>query len=132
MIYATRAELEEALASSPDADSRAHRSVTEHLAAVHTDDIEIDPDLDDTSWEQIFQDIVKRSKTLRYITVITAFACSKMRPDGFGGMVRLITREAILGKSTNDIIEDFLSETGLDAPPDAKTGDACSAASPSE
>jgi len=33
-----------------------------------------------------------------------------MRPDGFGGMAVLITADAILGKSTNDILEDFLAE----------------------
>jgi hypothetical protein len=33
-----------------------------------------------------------------------------MRPDGFGGMAVLITADAILGKSTNDILEDILAE----------------------
>jgi hypothetical protein len=33
-----------------------------------------------------------------------------MRPDGFGGMAVLITEDTILGKSTNDILEDFLAE----------------------
>jgi hypothetical protein len=37
-----------------------------------------------------------------------------MRPDGFGGMAVLITRDAIVGKSTNDLIEDFLAEAGLE------------------
>jgi hypothetical protein len=37
-----------------------------------------------------------------------------MRADGFGGCVTLVTAEQILGKSTSDILEDFLSETGLD------------------
>ena len=37
-----------------------------------------------------------------------------MRPDGFGGMAVLITSDAIVGKSTNDILEDFLAEAGLD------------------
>jgi hypothetical protein len=124
MIYATRAELEQALSSSPDVESTAHRGVVERLlSASDTDDIEIDSDLDETCWERFFQDIVKRSKTLRYIAVITAFTCSRMHFDGFGGMARLITHDAILGKSTNDILEDFLSETGLDAPPDSKIGD---------
>jgi len=37
-----------------------------------------------------------------------------MRPDGFGGMAILITPDTIIGKSTNDLIEDFLAEAGLD------------------
>jgi hypothetical protein len=133
IIYATRAELEQALSSSPDVESTAHRGIVERLlTASDTDDIEIDSDLNDTCWERFFQDIVRRSKTLRYIIVITAFTCTKMRPEGFGGMVRLITRNAILGKSTNDILEDFLSQTGLDAPPDYETGDEPAATPASE
>jgi hypothetical protein len=53
-------------------------------------------------WESIFQDIVRRSARLRYVTAISAFTCSKMRPDGFGGMAVLITPSAVVGKSTSD------------------------------
>jgi hypothetical protein len=38
----------------------------------------------------------------------TTRSCS--RPDGFGGVAVLITADAIRGKSTNDILEDFLAE----------------------
>ena len=113
MIFVTRAELEAALASSPDVESAAHLYVTEQLAAANADASEIDLDLSGTSWEFFFQDIVKRSKTLTYVSVVAAFTCSKMRPDGFGGMAVLITRDAIVGKSTNDLLEDFLAEAGL-------------------
>ena len=58
----------------------------------------------------MFQDIVRRSHTLRYITAVSAFTCSKMRPDGWGGMAVLITPSEVMGKSTGDIIEDFLNE----------------------
>ena len=80
------------------------------MAAAPADDTEIDIDFSGTSWEFIFQDIVRRSSTLRYVTAVTSFTCSKMRPDGFGGMAVLITADAIVGKSTNDILEDFLAE----------------------
>ena len=85
------------------------------MAVASSDDTEIEIDFSGTSWEFIFQDIVRRSSTLRYVTAVTSFTCSKMRPDGFGGMAVLITVDAILGKSTNDIIEDFLSEMDGDA-----------------
>lgn len=114
MIHATRAELVEALASSPDPDSVAHCYVTERLAAVGAGAAEIDLDLSDTSWEFFLQDIVKRSQTLVYLSVVVGFTCSRMRSDGFGGMAVLITADAIRGKSTNDLIEEFLSEAGLD------------------
>jgi hypothetical protein len=125
MIFATRAELETALASSPDAESAAHLYVTEQLAAADADATEIDLDLSGTSWEFFFQDIVKRSETLAYVSVVAAFTCSKMRPDGFGGMAILITRHAIVGKSTGDLLEDFLAEAEFDSgeAPEAETSD---------
>jgi hypothetical protein len=66
------------------------------------------------AWELILQDIVRRSPTLDYVTVVSAFTCTKMRPDSFGGMAVLITADSIKGKSTNDILEDFLAETTTD------------------
>lgn len=118
MIFLTRKKLESALATSADPESTAHGWATEHLAGLDADDCdaEFDFDLSDISWEFFLQDIVKRSKSLRYISVVAAFTCSRMRPDGFGGAATLITRDAILGKSTITLIEDFLAETGLDGP----------------
>jgi hypothetical protein len=114
MILASHAELAAALAASPDTSSAAHIYVVEQLARLEAEDDDIDFDLSGTSWEFFLQDIVKRSKTLRYLTVLSAFTCSKMRPDGFGGMAVLITPDAIVGNSTNDLLEDFLAEAGLD------------------
>jgi hypothetical protein len=96
--------------ASAGVDSTAATYTAERLAAAPADDTEIEIDFSGTSWEFIFQDIVRRSATLRYVTAVTSFTCSKMRPDGFGGMAVLITADAILGKSTNDILEDFLAE----------------------
>jgi hypothetical protein len=115
VVVATRAESEEALSSRPDPNSTAHRCVTEQLAEAQADTTEIELDFAGTSWEPFFQDIVRRSRTLRHVTVVSAFTCSKMRPDGFGGMATIITRDAVLGKSTNDIIEDFFAQTDLDS-----------------
>ena len=53
---------------------------------------------------------MRRSPTLRYVTSLSAFTCSKMRPGGFGGMAVLITADTVMGKSTSDIIQDFLNE----------------------
>ncbi len=110
MIFVARAELEAAIALSPDVESAAHLYVTERLAAFEPDVAEIDLDLTGTSWEFFLQDIVKRSKTLTYLSVVAAFTCSKMRPDGFGGMAVFITADTIQGKSTNDLLEEFLAE----------------------
>lgn len=110
MISASREELERALTLSPDIESAARRHVTEQLAVAQA---EIDLDLSVISWEPFLQDIVKRSKTLAYISVVAAFICSKMRAGGFGGMATLITPDAILGKSTNDFLEEFFVEARL-------------------
>ena len=115
MIWLDRSLLEAALAqSTAAAESTATSVVAGQLAQVPADNVEIELDFSDRSWESIFQDIVRRSKTLRYVTIVSAFTCSKMRPDGFGGMAVVITPTAVMGKSTSDIIEGFLAE----APPD--------------
>jgi hypothetical protein len=117
MIWLDRAPIETALAQSKNTvDSTAVSVVTEQLARMPADNVEIELDFSDMSWESIFQDIVRRSATLRYVTAVSAFTCSRMRPDGFGGMAVLITPSAVIGKSTNDVIEDFLAEAHLDEP----------------
>jgi hypothetical protein len=107
-IWLDRARLEAALAQSR-IDSTATRLVTEQLAQVPADNVEIELDFSDRSWEAIFQDIVRRSPSLRYVTAVSAFTCSKMRPDGFGGIAVLITADTVMGKSTSDIVADFLN-----------------------
>jgi hypothetical protein len=110
MIWLDRAPLEMALAQSRIHHSTATALVTEQLARVPADNVEIELDFSDRSWETIFQDIIRRSATLRYVTAVSAFTCSKMCPDGFGGMAVLITADNVMGKSTGDIVEDFLNE----------------------
>ena len=110
----SRAELAAALAASEAFTSSLNAYVAERLPHLPTDDDTIVLDLSGMSWEFIFQDIVRRSKSLRYVTAVSSFTCSKMRPDGFGGMAALITAADVMGKSTRDILEDFLAEAGLD------------------
>ena len=74
------------------------------------DDIDVDLTDSNGGWEQMFQDIVRRSATIDEIVVTTAFTCTKMRPDGFGGSVMLITEDAIRYRSTTDILEEFWNE----------------------
>jgi hypothetical protein len=140
MITVGQAELAKALAATSDQGSSAYLCVIEQLRAGSSvaSEIELDIrdaslDLSGTSYEFFFQDIVKRSKTLKYISIVTAFTCSRMRPDGFGGMAVLITPKAIVGKSTNDILEDFIAEAGLDEEaPGTEASDATPASSPAE
>jgi hypothetical protein len=118
MIWLDRAPIETALAQSTP--STATTFVAQQLARVPADNVEIELDCSDMVWESIFQDIVRRSARLRYVTAVSAFTCSRMRPDGFGGMAVLITASDVVGKSTSDIIADFLNEAvpkGAGEPP---------------
>jgi hypothetical protein len=117
-IWLDRAPLETALAQSPVTinTGAAATFVIEQLDRIPADNVEIELDVSNMLWEAIFQDIVRRSKSLRYVTAVSSFTASKMRPDAFGGMAVLITPTAIVGKSTSDIIEDFLAEAHLDEP----------------
>lgn len=115
MLFVTRAELEAALEASESIESSANDIIKEKLAELPPDASNLDLDLSGTSWEFFLQDVVKRSKSLRYITGVSAFTCSRMRMDGFGGMAVVISADSIKGKSTRDIIEDFLAEDGLES-----------------
>ena len=113
IIIVARAALEAALAASQlVVDNTANSFVTKLLASLKDEDQDghLDLDLSETSWEFIFQDIVRRSSTLRYVSAVSSFTCSRMRPDGFGGAVVVISADAILGKSTNDLLEEFIEQ----------------------
>jgi hypothetical protein len=113
VITVSRTDLKAALDAAAGVESCLHEIVTRALSDASQTTAFIDLDLSTISFEWIFQDVVKRSKTLQYVTAVSSFTCSKMRPDGFGGMAILITAGNICGKSTNDILEDFLGEAGL-------------------
>jgi hypothetical protein len=99
-----------ALADSEDVHSEAVAFVREQLKDVGDEDGYVCLDISQTSFEFLFQDIVKRSATRDHVTIVTSFTCTKMRPDGFGGMAVLVTADTIKGKSTEDILGDFLDE----------------------
>ena len=110
-IWLPVGELRAALAASAAIDSTATTHVGYFAADIaYTSEDLIEIDFFGVSWEPILQDIVRRSATLRYVTVVTSFICSKMWSGGFGGRVVLITADAIKGKSTDDILQKFLAE----------------------
>lgn len=111
---AGRAALERALAESRGFDSRINAHVAATLAATPTaDPVLIELNGVEACPDMILQDIVRRSPTLRYVTVTCAFTCSKMRMDGFGGAVTLITPDAIVGKSTSDVLGELMVQAGV-------------------
>jgi hypothetical protein len=114
MIVVEHAALMAALATSElDIDNTANSFVRKLLAGLTNGELKethLDLDLSETSWEFIFQDIVRRSSTLKYVSAVSSFTCSRMRPDGFGGAAVVISADAILGKSTNDLLEEFIEQ----------------------
>lgn len=106
-----RADLANALAESTATESRMNA----HAAAAPSSDEWVSLELDraGASFDTILQDIVRRSPTLKYLLVVCSFTCSKMRPDGFGGAVTLITPDAILSKSTHDLVGELMAEAGV-------------------
>jgi hypothetical protein len=114
MIMVERAALESTLAASElDIDSTTNSFVRELLADLKDEKVQngyLDIDLSIASWEFIVQDVVRRSSTLKYVSAVSSFTCSRMRPDGFGGAVVVISADAILGKSTSDLLEEFIEQ----------------------
>ncbi|HWU93775.1 MAG TPA: hypothetical protein VN106_11065 [Sphingomicrobium sp.] len=108
MIWLDRGEVRDALEQSQGLASRANELVANALAKLEPDAEDLELDLSMESWEFLFQDIIRRSATITHVTVTTAFTCSKMRPDGFGGMVTMITGEQVLSSSTGEMLCSLL------------------------
>ena len=89
LIVLSGARFRAAFAQSEGIPSHLRDYVAERLARLDPNATDVELDVSGTSWEFFLQDIVRRSRTLRYVTVVSAFTCSKMRPDGFGGSASL-------------------------------------------
>ncbi len=103
------AEVRDALKQASGIPSRLYDLAKAQADALGDGEKTLDLDLSVEGFEFILQDILKRSDTLNHISVTAAFTCSKMRPDGFGGMVTLIVPDEILSLSTNAILEKWLA-----------------------
>ncbi|EKS26808.1 MULTISPECIES: hypothetical protein [Nitrobacteraceae] len=111
------AELRDAYRASADVDSVLIAIVADRLAEVEAGETHVELDLTVISWATIFQDIVRRSPTLDEVAVSSAFTCSKMRPDGFGGMAVLITADAIRSGATDEMLAGFREAAAAAAAP---------------
>ncbi len=107
MLWCSRAELETALAASQGEQSAALAFVKDELAKADAELDEIELDISEPGWPFLFQDIVRRSRSLEFISIEAAFTCSKMRDDGFGGMATLITANDVFSKSTGELLQEF-------------------------
>lgn len=101
-------EFRVAFAASADVPSRAYDHLRHTAANLAGTDGFAEIDVSAVSWNFILQDIVRRSRVLGYLYVLTAFTCTKMPPNGFGGMVVFVTADNVEGKSTFDILDEFI------------------------
>jgi hypothetical protein len=94
--------------ANPETSRLVQKLIEEQSEAGDDEDIELDMCGD--LWPDVLQDIVRRSPDLDHLTVTMAFTCSKMRPDGFGGLAMLITAQTIRSESTNSLFDRFYAE----------------------
>lgn len=96
-------------AASAETSRMARKLIDEQSDAIlGEEDIQIDMCGD--LWPDVLQDIVRRSPDLDHLTVTMAFTCSKMLPDGFGGLAMLITAGTIRSESTSTLFDRFYAE----------------------
>jgi hypothetical protein len=108
------AEALAALDAQPDVESRTADLVRKALASPSLDPHAawLTLDLSVTGWAFIFQDIVRRCEELDHVSVITAWTCTRMRPDGFGGSAMVITAYAVRCKATDELVDEMLAAPG--------------------
>jgi hypothetical protein len=110
LISLPAAEVRAALdAATPETSRLTQKLIDEQPDAIFGED-DIDLDMCGDLWADVLQDIVRRSPDLDHMTVTMAFTCSKMRPDGFGGLAMLITASTIRSESTHTLFGRFYSE----------------------
>lgn len=105
------------LAADEGTASSVSEVVREELAGLDPEEEFFDLDMSVIGFEGIFEDIVKRS-ALDFVEIETAWTCSKMRPDGFGGAATLISKAGMVSMSTAGFLEEAIAKLSLDPPPD--------------
>ncbi|MBR2171355.1 hypothetical protein [Sphingopyxis sp.] len=106
LLHLDLAEVHQLLEVDPFPDSHAVTVIRDHLRKLDPVEGELALDMSVIGYEGIFQDIVKRCDALDDVEVVAAWTCTKMRPDGFGGMATLITADAIETMSTASFLDE--------------------------
>lgn len=109
LLHLDLPEVHRLLEDDPFPDSYAVTVIREHLRKLDPAEGELALDMSVIGYEGIFQDIVKRCDALDDVEVVAAWTCTKMRPDGFGGMATLITADAIETISTASFLDEVRS-----------------------
>ena len=109
-VIIDKADLREALAASAGFAGTAQQFAAQALQDYDgiSDPVEID--VRAGWWDRIFQEIVKRSATLDYISVVMVFTSAKMLRDGLGGLTILITASKIRCKLLDEVLMDLMAD----------------------
>ncbi|MGE0038695.1 hypothetical protein [Pseudorhodoplanes sp.] len=115
MLYIERAALEAALAASERACWRQQRQqlcqrAPARPASDRTAAVASRPRSQHDVLGAQHTEHRETSSTLACVTAVSSYTCSRMRPDGFGGAAVLISADKFMGKSTNDLLEEFIEE----------------------
>lgn len=110
LISVPAAEVRAALDAATLETSRLARKLIDEQPDAILGEDDIDLDMCGDLWADVLQDIVRRAPDLDHLTVTMAFTCSKMRPDGFGGLAMLITASTIRSESTHTLFDRFYAE----------------------
>lgn len=117
LIYIETSDATSLLEADKSVASSVADLVRKELTGRDSLESELELDMSAIGFEAIFQDIIARS-ALEYVEVETAWTCSKMRPDGFGGTATLITAYAAESMSTTGFLEQAIARLGGDSGPD--------------
>jgi hypothetical protein len=99
-IWLDIADLKDMLADEPMPSGPIVEMVRKAVAEAEPDEAELELDLSDLGEAAILQAVVRRCEQLDHVTITSAWTCTKMRPDGFGGGITVVTAERILSSST--------------------------------
>jgi hypothetical protein len=99
-IWLDIAELKDMLEDEAMPSSTIGEMVRHKLDEAGADETELELDLSDLGEAAIFQNIVRRCDQLDHVAIVSAWTCTKMRPDGFGGAVTIVTGDHVLSSST--------------------------------
>lgn len=99
-VWLDIAELKDMLADEAMPSGRIVEMIRAQLAEAGPDETELELDLSDLGEAEVLQCIVRRCEQLDHVSIVSAWTCTKMRPDGFGGGVTVVTADHILSSST--------------------------------
>lgn len=102
-VWLDIADLKIMLDGEPTPSGPVAQMIRAKLAEAGPDETELELDLSDLGGAAIFQQIVRRCDQLDHVVTTSAWTCTRMRPDGFGGGVTVVTADQILSSSTNEM-----------------------------